>query len=130
MSTARVPMEYPERGVVVAELVDQGGHDNGRVEQRVHSAGVTGDTRVAGVPFGPHEVPDVEWTSRRAVVHQYALLADERRFRVGPAQRDPVRHGLDLEFATRQEVELFAKRLRHNEAASCVNGNFHAATVL
>ena len=65
-----------------------------------HSAGVAGDTGVAGVAFGPDEISDVERASRRTVVHEYALLADERRFGVGPAQRDAVRDGLDLQFAT------------------------------
>ena len=94
------------------------------------SVSVAGDSGVSSVAFGTDEVADVKSGACVPVMYQDALLANEGGFGSGPAQADTVADRLDLQLATRGEVELFPERFGHDKTPGVVEGNHHAEMVL
>lgn len=79
--------------------------------------------------FLPHECRNVDLGHLWPMVHEHALPADKRRPAVGGADQHAVAHRLDLQFTSRGEMKLIAKRFRHDQAAGHINGSFHAKMV-
>jgi hypothetical protein len=64
------------------------------------------------------------------MVHEHPLAVDKDRSTIGGADDHAVADGLDLEFASRGEVKLIAKRLWHDEPTSGIDGSFHTTMVI
>lgn len=62
-----------------------------------------------GIAFGADEFADVTPGALRAMVHEDAVFADQRRFLAGLAKRYAVCAGADLDRAALGQVEPFAE---------------------